>query len=118
MIGVFSYYDLDGNPIDGLTAARLWANIERRRIARQTVTTDVLSGGRQVDQVEVSTVHLVVDHAWGGEGPPVLFETLLFPTSDIGEYMWRWTTKERALQGHRAVVAWLLREGPEPEHRL
>lgn len=53
----------------------------------------------------VSTVFLTIDHQFG-EGPPLLFETMLFPAdgSLIEEEMDRYSTWEEATQGHRDMV--------------
>jgi hypothetical protein len=62
----------------------------------------------QVGEVEVSTVFLGLDHAWGG-GTPLLFETMTFGGED-GEWQWRYRTKAAAQAGHDRVVA-ALRDG-------
>ena len=51
----------------------------------------------------VSTVFLRLDHNYSGEGPPVLFETLVFggPLSDEME---RYCTEAEALEGHERMV--------------
>ena len=56
-----------------------------------------LAGG-----VHVSTVFLSLNHAFG-QGPPVLFETMIFggPHDDYQE---RYTTVEEAREGHRRAV--------------
>lgn len=60
---------------------------------------------------DVSTVFLSVDHQWG-EGPPVLFETMIFggPHADWTD---RYSTWDEAVAGHERVVA-ALTEGREP----
>lgn len=61
--------------------------------------------------VKVSTVFLAIDHHFG-EGPPVLYETMLF-TDDkpLEDKAWRYTTRVRAQAGHSAIVD-LLGRGP------
>ena len=65
------------------------------------VKYDVLPSGRVV-----STVFLALDHRHG-EGPPLLFETMVFPS----EGQWselaadRYSTHEEALAGHARHVA-------------
>ncbi len=53
----------------------------------------------------VSTVFLGLDHNFG-DGPPILFETMVFPAdgSMLEEYCERYTTWEEAEAGHEAVV--------------
>jgi hypothetical protein len=59
--------------------------------------------------IMVSTVFLGVDHNdYGlGHGPPVLFETMVFAGQDpeIDQDQRRYSTWDRALAGHRAMVA-------------
>ena len=55
---------------------------------------------------EVSTVWLHgINHRFLGEGPPIIFETMVFglldPDNEICE---RYTTEEKALEGHLEVV--------------
>lgn len=35
--------------------------------------------------------------------------------TEFKDWQFRWATEERALAGHQAVVAWILKEGPEPK---
>ena len=71
--------------------------IAERAVAKTQVT----------DDVEVSTVFLGLDHAWGF-GPPLLFETLIFGGPYDGE-MDRYSTWEQAVAGHERFVAALER---------
>ena len=64
--------------------------------------------------VFVSTVFLGVDHNFVDDGPPILFETMVFdaPDGDVrwdGQRMWRFPTWEAAEQWHKAVVNQLRR---------
>lgn len=54
------------------------------------------------DGITVSTVFLGVDHNWG-EGPPVLFETMIFGGPE-NEYQERYCTWEEAEEGHKRAV--------------
>ena len=56
--------------------------------------------------VDVSTVFLGLDHQWS-DGPPLLFETLIFGGEHDGD-MWRYSTWKQAEAGHDAVVAELV----------
>lgn len=69
----------------------------------------------QVGIFEVSTVFLGLDHGWG-QGPPVLWETMIFcgepgderPLSQSEHPLhlssWRYTSKHDALVGHARAV--------------
>lgn len=93
------YYILNeaGEPeqvFDVVTWARwMEAHRDRKRVAYDTLT----SGTR------ISTVFLGLDHNYSGEGPPVLWETMIFggPHDDD---QWRYTSLEEARQGHRDAV--------------
>lgn len=68
----------------------------------------------QVGEVEISTIFLTLDHSFGTGGEPILFETMIFG----GEYdqeMWRYTTEDKARQGHELAVA--LVRGDEDSER-
>ena len=82
-----------GEPVlepDFLVWAR-WFETADRRVAR-----DVIDG------VIVSTVFLGLDHRFIGDGPPVLYESMVF--GDTEEHMWRYSTREQALAGHQALA--------------
>lgn len=53
--------------------------------------------------VDVSTVFLGLDHNFAPEGPPLLFETMVFGGS-ADQSCWRYATWEEAEAGHAAVV--------------
>lgn len=57
-----------------------------------------------IDEVEVSTVFLGLDHSFLSEGPPVLFETMIFGGEHDG-WMERYSTWEEAEIGHNIAVA-------------
>jgi hypothetical protein len=50
----------------------------------------------------VSTVFLALDHDFFGEGPPLLFETMVFGGAQDGA-CYRYSTWEEAEAGHRAM---------------
>jgi hypothetical protein len=65
-------------------------------------------GLTQVGTFEVSTVFLIINHQYG-EGPPILFETMVFDKSDGDSFAdlfcARYATKAAAEAGHAQVVA-------------
>lgn len=88
-------YDREGRQIDTLHWAKLFENIDYKVVQR-----DVLENG-----MLVSTVWLGLDHRFG-EGPPLIFETMVFPGGRVGAEldMERYTTEEEARKGHAAMV--------------
>ena len=55
----------------------------------------------EFDGVVVSTVFLGYDHSF--EGPPLLFETMIFG-SEYDQEQWRYATKTEAFEGHAKAV--------------
>jgi hypothetical protein len=69
-------------------------NTNRRRV-----------GYDRVGGFEVSTVFIGIDHRFFGEGPPILFETMVFPIDKSGEVeCHRYSSWDDALTGHQATV--------------
>jgi hypothetical protein len=91
------WYGLDGRPINVAEASRLLRTPDAIWVAKTFLTTD---RGR----VEVSTVFLVVDHNWSGEGPPVLWESMTFGGPADGAQR-RYTSRDAAVVGHAEQVA-------------
>lgn len=119
----YCYYDKDGSPVeagrwdDPEWAARfsqLWDD-DYRRVASTVV-----------GKARVSTVFLPVDHGFG-EGPPIIFETMIFDYDPVPrwkrrwwrfrgrpfwyetpEHQWRYPSEALAREGHRRVVEALM----------
>ena len=88
-------YILDGDTPVKCYDLESWARMfesSNRRIA-----SDTLEGG-----IRVSTVFLGLDHQWG-DGPPLLFETVIFGGPN-DSYQERYSTKAEALEGHALAV--------------
>lgn len=51
---------------------------------------------------EVSTVFLGLDHRFG-DGPPLIFETMVFGGT-LSDEMDRYSTRAEAVEGHKAMV--------------
>lgn len=65
---------------------------------------------RKVKQAEVgpyfvSTIFLGIDHNWSKQGPPRLFETMVFPGKSSRDlYCERYTTWDEAVKGHDRIA--------------
>ena len=84
--------DGDGQPVvcDDLLAWACWFEDTPERIVAQ----DRLPNG-----VCVSTVFLGIDHNFGHDCPPVLWETMIFG-GPSDQYQNRYTSREDAVAGH------------------
>ena len=51
----------------------------------------------------VSTVFLGLDHSWGDQDGPILFETMIFD-GHFDQFQRRYKTYDEALQGHKDTV--------------
>ena len=95
-------YILDGHePVtcfDLMTWGR-WMETADRHVANTMIGDGVHGVG-----VHISTVFLGLDHNFGAEGPPILFETLVFG-GEQDEYMLRYTTWKKAEAGHKKTVS-------------
>lgn len=99
MIG---HYDRDGNPIDQNTCVQLMED-SYIRVALGSLVTDVDElAGESGESVTVSTVWLGIDHSYG-DGPPMIFETMIFGGPYDQEQM-RYSTEADAIDGHRRVM--------------
>jgi hypothetical protein len=95
-------------PCDVLTWGRWFQRNQDRFIAKTSLGHETMSDvvrenlGIAPTSCEVSTVFLGVDHSFG-EGPPLIFETLVFG-GPLDQEMERYSTMEQALAGHEAMV--------------
>ena len=92
-------YDKYGNELTLTEWCALMEDSEYRRIA----LTKLANG------IRISTIWMGLDHRFGGDGPPVIFETMVFDDSDASNRgrdlgMWRYCTELDAQQGHIHVV--------------
>jgi hypothetical protein len=55
-----------------------------------------------VGDSDISTVFLGLDHGWG-DGPPVLYETMVFGGAMSDEQV-RYCTRQEAIAGHAAMI--------------
>ncbi len=66
--------------------------------------TEQRVGRTQVGEYVVSTVWLMgIDHQYAMEGPPLIFETMIFGPQ-WNQELTRYSTEENAMRGHLATV--------------
>lgn len=68
-----------------------------------------------VGDYAVSTVLLGTDHNLSGEGPPIIFETMIFDSDGHGVWLDRYPNKVAALAGHDQAVS-MVRDGKVSEY--
>src|SRR5215831_8628601 len=95
---LYPHYILDENgepvPEYDLHVWSKWFEEHDRRVA-----LDMVNGYR------VSTVFLSIDHNFGVEGKPILWETMIFGGSDGDEcYCERYSSLHDAQEGHKRIV--------------
>jgi hypothetical protein len=109
---VIQVYDRHGRPIDTATWEQKLADEEYRFVAQHWVRG-----------WKVSTVWLGLDHNFGGGGPPLIFETMIFAPADVtvgrdnavrralpvpadlDQYQERYPTEAAAQAGHDRALA-------------
>ena len=64
----------------------------------------------------VSTVFLGVDHSFGADGPPILWETMIFGGKHDGHQI-RYSSRDHALKGHEAALRLARMEGLSPAEK-
>lgn len=72
-------------------------DMDRRRVALD-----------KIGNASVSTVFLGLDHSFG-DGPPLIFETLI-SGGEHDQEMWRYSTWDEAVAGHKAAVELVSKE--------
>lgn len=77
--------------VDLMTWAQ-WIEQRKNKVARTRVKNGVL----------ISTIFLGLDHQYG-DGPPLLFETMIFGGENDG-YQSRYSTWEEAEDGHKSAI--------------
>ena len=117
ILGRPMFYDREGNPISHERYIELLTPAYESPEAHAKVKR---VAGELVDDPEgrehfVSTVWLGMDHGLSCEGPPLIFETMVFEAAeghawfgpyheDVGE-QWRYSTETQAREGHAVMVA-------------
>ncbi len=100
---MLEYYTLDesNNPVP--CTLREWGDLyetetgqDRRRVASDTV-----------DDYDVSTVFLGLDHGYGFSKKPLLFETMIFGKEPGDGYQTRCSTWKEAEEMHQKAIQWI-----------
>jgi hypothetical protein len=100
------HYILDGKyprAVPMLEWAKWLQEIGEGRVVRRTK----LSGG-----IKVSTVFLGLDHRWDDQGPPLIFETMIFG-GPRDQDQWRCSTWEQAERQHEEAVRLAMEGQPD-----
>ena len=84
-----------------------WATSVETNAGRHVGDDTIERPGAQ--SLRVSTIFLGLDHSFG-DGPPVLFETMVFGDTDLDYNQVRYSTYDEAEAGHKALVEWARRE--------
>lgn len=99
-------YILDGEDLipicdevgsDGWMAWARWMEVHENRLVAQ----DYLG---EHQEIFLSTMFLALDHRLWGDGPPLLFETMMSGPYGWGEYQVRYATWDDAWAGHHAQL--------------
>ena len=111
--------DENGAPrmVDDVMEWALWFETANTTIVGPHHKTARHVGKDVVGDYEVSTVFLGMNHNWHDEGPPLLWETMVFGPDGTGaldeEYFIRHHCRDDAAKWHEFVVAAL--RGKEPK---
>jgi len=60
-----------------------------------------------IDDKRISTVWLGLDHQWNENGPPLIYETMVFNGDPHEIYCKRYSTWQEAEKGHHRAVQWV-----------
>ena len=101
------YFDPDGNPLTLME----WAQMFERR--KEGIADWWCIGKTEVGDNEVSTVWLGLNHNFYPDGPPLIFETMVFGPGRYDDYQRRYTTREQAKIGHEETVAMVRKDKGE-----
>src|SRR5215467_9018796 len=90
------YYVLGPGHILVPATAQEWARFmesDERIVAQEEIAPGI----------GISTICLGLNHRMFGDGPPLVFETMVFREGEPAEYL-RWTTWDEAMEGHRLMA--------------
>lgn len=90
--------DEDNNPVREYDLVR-WALLFSEQDRRIRLTIAWAMGH---EDSKISTVFLGLDHSMGDEGPPILYETMVFG-GELDQQCQRYSTLQEALDGHNEM---------------
>lgn len=90
-----TYWRLEGKTIKPSTIEE-WAQLMNDGDSRRMAWD-------QMGDVGISTVFLGLDHNFDPDGPPLVFETMIFGGPN-DQHEWRYSTWAAAMNGHKRVV--------------
>jgi hypothetical protein len=100
------YYNMNGEPVSLDERMDIWKGTNDDIMAGRRVATDTILDSESREHF-VSTVLLGLDHSFG-EGPPLIFETMVFCHHDDpcewSDWQDRYSSKESAEAGHAHVL--------------
>jgi hypothetical protein len=92
-----NFYVLDEDnqviPTDSSASWALWFENANRIVGYTQITSEC----------HVSTVFIGINHRFSGEGPPLVFETMIFE-GPLDGHQWRYSSWDDAETGHKAAV--------------
>lgn len=95
------YYDRQGRELSMTALDRLLGDRKYKRVEFTELPDQA---------AEVSTVWLGLDHRYAGDGPPLIFESMVFG-GGLDQFCRRYSTEEQARAGHEDVIARVKAEG-------
>jgi len=104
------YFDKNGNPMTLMEWSDKFSDLDYKVVAKDSN-----------DKWAVSTVWLGINHNFAGAGPPLIFESMVFPLDSFEDQdCRRYSTLDDALAGHAELVSeWLVKSPvyaePDPE---
>ena len=87
------YYRLNGKNIEKVS-------IEEFSMRSNSFSTQLFKSN--FGEVDVSTIFMAMDHSFGDDGEPILFETMVFG-GEYNDYQERYHTYDEAEEGHRRI---------------
>lgn len=100
-----NHYKLDENKNPIPCSMEEWA--EQLEYMHKTKTKHVVK--EIINGKFISTIWLGLNHNWGNNNLPLLFETMVFADINTGceEYCDRYSTWKEAEEGHKKAVEWV-----------